>query len=393
MNPALAARAFLFSWPVIMTTWVQPGDWAPIFGSSADAVTSATPLASLHQSALPAESLMSLFLGKTGGCLGETSALLLLLGGLYLVSGGSSVCGFPLLIWVPWPFSPCSFPGGTIPLWMGSHLLSGGLMLGAWFMATDYVTSPVTGWGADSLRRGLWLYHRPHSVFRLLSGGGQLCHFDDERLCGPPGQGRAAPAVWPQEKGGCKMKNRKSGLTAVVTLFLITAVMAGLLALVNSVTAGPIAAAQREKDRRGPSLGVLREGVELGEQLESFPDETGLVEGVYKTSDGYVVEVTPSGYGGEIHMVVGVDGACTVTGIRLSRIRKLPAWGPMPPRTMSPDGASGSNSWGQGTSWPSPRTAAPSMRLTGATHDLPGSDPGRERRPGLRCGAGRRSLQ
>ena len=97
------------------------------------------------------------------------------------------------------------------------------------------------------------------------------------------------------------MKNRKSGLTAVVTLFLITAVMAGLLALVNSVTAGPIAAAQREKTEKALS-GVLREGVE---------------EGVYKTSDGYVVEVTPSGYGGEIHMVVGVDGACTVTGIQI----------------------------------------------------------------------------
>ena len=53
------------------------------------------------------------------------------------------------------------------------------------------------------------------------------------------------------------MKNRKSGLTAVVTLFLITAVMAGLLALVNSVTAGPIAAAQREKTERALS-GVLR---------------------------------------------------------------------------------------------------------------------------------------
>lgn len=116
MNPALAARAFLFSWPVIMTTWVQPGDWAPLFGSSADAVTSATPLASLHQSALPAESLMSLFLGKTGGCLGETSALLLCWAACTWSSGaGSSVCGFPLLIWVPWPFSPCSFPGGTIP--------------------------------------------------------------------------------------------------------------------------------------------------------------------------------------------------------------------------------------------------------------------------------------
>lgn len=51
------------------------------------------------------------------------------------------------------------------------------------------------------------------------------------------------------------MKNRKSGLTAVVTLFLITAVMAGLLALVNSVTAGPIAAAQREKTGEGPLWG------------------------------------------------------------------------------------------------------------------------------------------
>lgn len=149
MNPALAARAFLFSWPVIMTTWVQPGDWAPLFGSSADAVTSATPLASLHQSALPAESLMSLFLGKTGGCLGETSALLLLLGGLYLVlRAGSSVCRIPLTYLGTVALLTLLFPRGNDPLlWMGSHLLSGGLMLGAWFMATDYVTSPVTGWG------------------------------------------------------------------------------------------------------------------------------------------------------------------------------------------------------------------------------------------------------
>ena len=145
MNPALAARAFLFSWPVIMTTWVQPGDWAPLFGSSADAVTSATPLASLHQSALPAESLMSLFLGKTGGCLGETSALLLLLGGLYLVLRRVIRLRIPLTYLGT---VALLFPRGNDPLlWMGSHLLSGGLMLGAWFMATDYVTSPVTGWG------------------------------------------------------------------------------------------------------------------------------------------------------------------------------------------------------------------------------------------------------
>lgn len=161
------------------------------------------------------------------------------------------------------------------------------------------------------------------------------------------------------------MKNRKSGLTAVVTLFLITAVMAGLLALVNSVTAGPIAAAQREKTERALS-GVLREGVELGEQLESFPDETGLVEGVYKTSDGYVVEVTPSGYGGEIHMVVGVDGACTVTGIQIVTHSETASLG----ANAAADNVAGRSFreqfLGAGTSWPSPGRRL-HRALTGAT--------------------------
>ncbi len=210
MNPALAARAFLFSWPVIMTTWVQPGDWAPLFGSSADAVTSATPLASLHQSALPAESLMSLFLGKTGGCLGETSALLLSGRPVPGSPAGHPSADSPLLIWVPWPFSPCSFPGNDPLLWMGSHLLSGGLMLGAWFMATDYVTSPVTGWGRFST---VWAVAVSPSSFRYFGSirRGQLCHFDDERLCGllldKVGAGLRRFGL--RRKGGCKMKNRK----------------------------------------------------------------------------------------------------------------------------------------------------------------------------------------
>ena len=107
------------------------------------------------------------------------------------------------------------------------------------------------------------------------------------------------------------MKRKTSGCSAVVTLLLITAVMAGLLALVNSVTA-----AQREKTEQALSC-VLRPGVQLGETLTAFPDETGLVQAVYETSDGYVVEVAPSGYGGELLMVVGIDGSCAVTGIQI----------------------------------------------------------------------------
>lgn len=147
VNPALAARAFLFSWPVDMTTWAAP--WTkPGVISAADAVTSATPLNSLHTGQLPAESLLDLFLGKTAGSMGEISALLLLIGGLYLVIRRIISLRIPLAFLGTVAFLTFLFPQGNDRLpWMEYQLLSGGLMLGAWFMATDYVTSPVTGWG------------------------------------------------------------------------------------------------------------------------------------------------------------------------------------------------------------------------------------------------------
>jgi electron transport complex protein RnfD len=86
VNPALAGRAFMFSWPVLMSTWVKPGfaNAAGLF-STADAVTAATPLANMHQGIMCEESIMELFIGTVGGCLGETSALALLLGLVYLL--------------------------------------------------------------------------------------------------------------------------------------------------------------------------------------------------------------------------------------------------------------------------------------------------------------------
>ena len=86
VNPALAGRAFMFSWPVLMSNWVKVG-----FGnaagvlSTADAVTAATPLANMHQGLMPEDSIMDIFMGNVGGCLGETSALLLLIGFIYLL--------------------------------------------------------------------------------------------------------------------------------------------------------------------------------------------------------------------------------------------------------------------------------------------------------------------
>ena len=149
VNPALAARAFMFSWPVIMNTWVKVGfsNSAGLF-STADAVTAATPLVAMHQGQLPDASLMDLFLGNVGGSLGETSALLLLIGFAYLLVRKVVTLRIPVAFLGTVAVLAFLFPQGNDRLiWCGAQLLSGGVMLGALFMATDYVTSPVTKLG------------------------------------------------------------------------------------------------------------------------------------------------------------------------------------------------------------------------------------------------------
>ena len=139
VNPALAARAFMFSWPVLMTSWVAPG---------VDAVSTATPLAAMHQGQLPQESLLNLFVGNIGGCIGETSGLLLLIGLVYLLVRKVISLRIPLAFVGTVAVQTLLFPQGNPPLtWMAAQLCTGGLLLGAIFMATDYVTSPVTHLG------------------------------------------------------------------------------------------------------------------------------------------------------------------------------------------------------------------------------------------------------
>ena len=149
VNPALAARAFMFSWPAAMSTWVKVG-WEnqPGLLSTADAVTAATPLAAMHQGQLPADSLLNAFLGNIGGCIGETSVVLLLLGFVYLLVRKVLTWRIPVTFVGTVAVLALIFPQGNDPLlWCGYQLCSGGLMLGAIFMATDYVTSPITRLG------------------------------------------------------------------------------------------------------------------------------------------------------------------------------------------------------------------------------------------------------
>lgn len=144
LNPALTARAFLFAWPVLMTTWVKPFEYLPAFKKSVDMVTTATPLYLMRQKeTLP--TLWDMFVGNIGGCIGETSALMLILGGIYLIARKVISPRIPLSFLLTVAALTFIFPKTPEATdWMLYQLLAGGLMLGAFFMATDYVTSPVT---------------------------------------------------------------------------------------------------------------------------------------------------------------------------------------------------------------------------------------------------------
>ncbi|RHO56511.1 RnfABCDGE type electron transport complex subunit D [Ruminococcaceae bacterium AM07-15] len=144
MNPALSARAFLMSFPVIMTTWPAIRTKLPLFATP-DVVSSATPLASLKQGMMPNASLTDLALGMVGGSMGEISALALLAGGLYLISRKVITFHTPVAYLGTVALLCFLFPHGNGRVeFMLAELCSGGLMLGAIFMATDYSTSPVT---------------------------------------------------------------------------------------------------------------------------------------------------------------------------------------------------------------------------------------------------------
>jgi len=169
VNPALAGRVFLMaSWPALMTT----GWLAPAYGtvSGMDAVTAATPLSLMKNAALYGDpsyiiqglnswsTLRHLFLGSVGGCTGETSALVLIITGLFLVivrlTDFRIVTGYLATFIVLVLVLPVH---GN--LWF--QLFSGGLLLGAFFMATDWVTTPVT-------KTGRWIFGIGCGIFTVL---------------------------------------------------------------------------------------------------------------------------------------------------------------------------------------------------------------------------------
>ena len=151
LNPALAGRAILLaSYATAMTTWAAPGTRAAVFGSVADVTTAATPLAMMKEGSfadlMNTYSISDMFIGHVGGSLGEVSALMLLLGGIYLLIRKVISWHIPVA-YIATVAVICliSAPEGVSAMtYMTYNVFGGGLMLGAIFMATDYATSPVT---------------------------------------------------------------------------------------------------------------------------------------------------------------------------------------------------------------------------------------------------------
>jgi electron transport complex protein RnfD len=150
-NPALVGRVFLLiSFPAQMTVWPEPG-FFPL--EYTDATTGATTLSMLREHFGELPSYSALLLGKMGGSLGEVSAIALIIGGLYMLRKKIITWHIPVSIIL----TVAVFTGimhGVAPDTCANpliHLLSGGLLLGAIFMATDYVTSPMS-------RKGMLVY-------------------------------------------------------------------------------------------------------------------------------------------------------------------------------------------------------------------------------------------
>ena len=151
LNPALAGRAVLLaSYAGTMTSWVDPAAGkAPIIGSMADVVTTATPLAVMKTGDFAAltgtYNVGNMFIGQIPGSLGEVSALALLIGGVYLIWRKVINWQTPVAYIATVAVLTFLFPkAGSGMDWMLYSVFGGGLFLGAFFMATDYATSPVT---------------------------------------------------------------------------------------------------------------------------------------------------------------------------------------------------------------------------------------------------------
>ena len=299
-----------------MSTWCKPFYYL----NGADVVTGATPLVSKDADYL------SLLLGTTGGCIGETCAIALIAGGIYLIAAR-----------IITPHAPVAFIGtvflltliaGDDPIYA---VLSGGLIIGAFFMATDYATTPLTGKGKIIFGIGCGLItfairkfgNYPEGVsFSILLMNLLVPYID--RLCETKPVGAKAP----EQEGGFKMSMKEKIMPPLV-LTLICVITSALLVAAYNIT---------YVDTTGVITDELASGLtEIYGGSDGF-DMLMNDDGTVKTYDGVTsvitngsgtaFEITADGYSkGGLHLLIGFDESGSICGISVISIGETPGLG------------------------------------------------------------------
>ncbi len=367
MNPALGARCFLLiAFSRYMTAFVYDG------------VSTATPLAILKNGG--SVNIKDMFLGYTAGTIGETSTVALLIGAVYLLIKRVISPKIPL-IYIG-TFAVCIAiyavtKNYNVAEFVAAHICGGGLMLGAWFMATDYVTSPITSKGkvVYAVMLGLLTF-----VLRIFGGSAEGVSYAIiisnlfvpliERVTVPKAFGEGADIdkkdKKKKEKNTDEIKNAdtdteekkakedkpkqkmnvKGIVKAIAAIFVITVIMGAALGAVYSITKKPIADAE-EKAKQEAYAEVFPDAA----QIETFTedeinlsdvnkvmasrgygdntiDEISVVADADGMFTGFIILVTNhSGYGGDIQLAVGVSLDYSIKGIAFLTINETAGLG------------------------------------------------------------------
>lgn len=333
MNPALGARCFLLiSFTSIMSNY------------AVDGVSGATPLATL--AAGGHVKVLDLFLGTVGGTIGETSALALLIGGVYLLVRNVITWEIPVLYigsFAIFELILGAQPGNLS--FVAAQVFGGGLMLGAIFMATDYVTSPITKKG--KLLYGVLLGVLT-GILRTYGASAEGVSYAIiisnllvpliEKITMPKAFGYAPGAL--EGKKGISLETYR----AAITLAGITLIAGLALGGAYQLTKGPIERAEKEAAKAAyvavcPDAQSFEDSEKLLAAIESLTGEDGSIaegkygnvvfENVYDGLDadgnviGHVVNVTSKdGFGGEITITVGLNAENAVSGIEFLTINE-----------------------------------------------------------------------
>ena len=337
-NPAIVARiTLLVSFTSYMSTWPT----TRFQRAGIEIMTGATPLANLAEGNMTyAPSLRDIFLGNIGGAMGETCALAILIGAIFLIAMKIISPIIPVsFVGTVFVFSFLYYaisgtaPEGLSPLYMACfHVFAGGVMFGAVFCATDYVTSPIMplgklmfgiGCGLVTMIIRLFCSYPEGVSFAILFMNIMTPHFDEfaqDRLYGISKRKKEAAAAAKENKA----KNKFAA--PVIVLSSICLVVSLALAFTYKI-ANPIIIENQNAVAVAARKEVLPDADDFT-QDETVTAETGAksadgkasVQEVFAANNGtgYVMTVNTTSFGGELTMMVGLDAEGAVTGVKVT---------------------------------------------------------------------------